>query len=230
MNGKIFLLAAALAALLFSQAAAQPAVRVTGALFHGACAIKTDIAYPQVSGLSDKILQSQVNDALQDAFLDLSGVSRLAGFNCSENPAYAVNLSFVPGLTGNGLFSFAATGFTCPLDKSGNCIGAHPNSVAYGVTIYNRPGGDRFPRRIFLSDLFKPGSDYAARLLKYAARSTGMEIDPSTLSGDGFYVAPKGLVLLNLFGGAAHAVTVTVPFSAIRDMIDPSGPIGFAAK
>jgi hypothetical protein len=122
---------------------------------------------------------------------------------------------------------------------------AHPNSYS-DIVNYDLKNG----KLLKLGDLFKPGAKYVqaistyciADLKKQSKQKNGMLDDTSINSGAGpsaknyqsWTITKKGLgINFNAYqvgSYAAGAQLVIVPYSAIKDLINPDGPIAQFAK
>ena len=124
---------------------------------------------------------------------------------------------------------------------------AHPNSYSEVVN-YDLKNG----KQLKLMDLFKPGAKYLAAISKYciedlkkqskAKGSTGMLEDssintgaaPTTKNYQSWTITKKGLgINFDTYQVAPYAAGpffVLVPYSVVKDLVNPDGPIGQFAK
>jgi len=116
---------------------------------------------------------------------------------------------------------------------------AHPYHLNYTFNYDLDAGKD-----IALSDLFLPGADYLGALSKYcAAQLSTRDInfqqfsqgaDPTTENYKNWNITPDGLMItFDEYQVAAYVAgpqTVTVPYSELKSLIDPNGPLGSFIK
>ena len=86
-------------------------------------------------------------------------------------------------------------------------------------------------KRLALDNLFRPGSDFEAVITRAAERLLKPRLGgfASAVAGEheAWQVATSGLriTFAQLQGFAAPIVTITIPWSALRDVLDPSSPV-----
>ncbi len=116
---------------------------------------------------------------------------------------------------------------------------AHPYHLIYTFN-YNLDAG----KDIALRDLFLPNTDYLGALSKYCASQLNTRnidfqdfsqgADPSADNYKNWNITPDGLMItFDEYQVAAYVAgpqTVTVPYSELKSLIDPNGPLGSFAK
>ena len=116
---------------------------------------------------------------------------------------------------------------------------AHPYHLIYTVNYDLEAGKD-----ITLSDLFLPNTDYLGALSKYCAAQLNTRnidfqdfsqgADPTADNYKNWNITPDGLMItFDEYQVAAYVAgpqTVTIPYSELKSLIDPSGPLGSFVK
>ena len=116
---------------------------------------------------------------------------------------------------------------------------AHPYHLIYSFNYDLEQGKD-----IALSDLFLPGADYLGALSKYcAAQLSTRDInfqdfsqgaDPTAENYKNWNITSEGLMItFDEYQVAAYVAgpqVVTVPYSELKSLIDPNGPLGVFIK
>jgi hypothetical protein len=196
--------------------------------------------YPQAVGAARDPRLLKMNRELLDFVT--SGVTEFRGnFKTYEKPMGPVGSyyesEYVVTLATNDLVSVA---FGVSTYGEG---AAHPN---HNTVVFNYDL--RAGRQLKLADLFKPNSDYLKVISGYAVKELTEQIrgemsgdDPDTdwiREGAGpkeenyqsWNLSPKGLeITFDPYQVASYAAgphEVVIPLSALKDLIDPSGPLG----
>ncbi len=116
---------------------------------------------------------------------------------------------------------------------------AHPYHLIYTFNYDLEAGKD-----IMLSDLFLPNADYLGTLSKYCASQLNTRnidfqdfsqgADPTADNYKNWNITPDGLLItFDEYQVAAYVAgpqTVTVPYSELKSLIDPNGPLGSFVK
>ena len=200
--------------------------------------------YPELSGGAagvagfNQLAKVRVMKALADFKKDLAGVTaediaRLDDMNNYTDVSYNVEYA------DDDLISVS-------FDEDTYSGGAHPNQNTFTLT-YDLKGG----RELKLADLFKPGSKYLATIADYAMRDLKGRKDPDSgenmgLAQDVFEdgakptidnyrnwnVTKKGLLITfppyQVSAYAYGTQTVIVPYSQLKDIALPDGPLAKA--
>jgi hypothetical protein len=201
----------------------------------GRCEFSSE--YPQVENLTDKLVQSKVNNYLKSLFLKSYAPEYLSKeyvlFNSKFDPERCVDIlsQLEPKIQGIG-YSETVT-HKIPYNRknilsisygilmiiSNGTIGTsrQPNGGSRGLTINLKTG-----KVYSFRDLFKSNSNYIERLNQMTPILR--KIDRSEYD---FYLdEKKGLVLINLFTTyATRATVVEISPNQIADIINPNGPL-----
>ncbi len=114
---------------------------------------------------------------------------------------------------------------------------AHPNPFS-SVINYSLPLG----RELALADLFQPGTDYLQTIAGYSINELRKNeafmfeegAQPVEVNYQKWNITPEGLrITFDPYQVAAYAagyLRVTIPWNALRDQIDPAGPLGSIVK
>ncbi|MDH7480283.1 MAG: DUF3298 domain-containing protein, partial [Syntrophomonadaceae bacterium] len=178
-------------------------------------------AYPRVEGLSDLKVQQKINKNIRDLVQEMI-----------ENPQPGGQLPGKPDISGdykvevnrNGVLSIRFS------EESYVEHAAHPFTRVDSRT-YNLENGQVYE----LSDLFRPGSDYVARInasikLQFKEKQLPTIREFETISNDqNFYLTDTDLVIyFQLYEYTPYYVGIpefSIPYSSLADIINPRGPI-----
>jgi len=177
------------------------------------------INVPYVTGGTSLAAQEKINDAIAEATQKLMRDQGFPSGDIQEMDGTFEIKTNERGVLSLSLLNYVFTG------------GAHGNTVQKSLTFDADTG-----RAYKLSELFKPGTDYEARLNKIIeeqikARNLPLLVDYPGISADqDFYIADKSLVvyfqlyeiLPYVYGFPYFPISVY----DIQDIIDEDGPLG----
>jgi Protein of unknown function (DUF3298) len=200
--------------------------------------LSIEIAQPVLTGPTDpridhfnKAVEDLVSKAVSSFKKDLADLGRPKGTIEPPLPGSFIGVSYTVFLATADLISirfdinFYATG------------AAHPG--LYSEVINYDLQGDRV---LALADLFKPNSNYlqvlstySADVLKKADRLFFPEgVEPKEENFKSWNITPEGLLITfdqyQVAPGAAGPQYVTAPYSALKAVVNPNGPIATLAK
>ncbi|RJE90206.1 DUF3298/DUF4163 domain-containing protein [Paenibacillus sp. 1011MAR3C5] len=180
---------------------------------------KADLSIPYISGGANPEADARINKAILEAAqqlvnsqgsLDDPRAEMIAYFEVKTNEKDVFSLS---------LYNYAYTG------------GAHGMTLQKSLTFKASTG-----RSYSLSELFKSGSDYVARINEYVAKGIKerdiptLEPFQSVAPDQPFYIADRSLVIyFELYELAAYAygfLYFPISVYAIQDIINEEGPLG----
>lgn len=194
-----------------------------------------DLSYVQLSGLSNRLVQSRVNRALaNEAAKARNGMRRDLRDWDSSGSEYPSSLSFgmTVGLLTNRLLSVSVGSSTM---YSG---GAHPNNAAYTLTFDLRTGA-KLPVR----GLFRPGAETMTRVAALVDAKLRADAAADGVTGDDYFldtptaddirsvlVEADGLTFIfgdqELGPHAAGLPEAKLTFLELRGLVAADGPIG----
>ena len=160
--------------------------------------------------------------------------------NLAQNPITPVAASSYLDVKFN-LVSPSGNIWSIKFDTEGYLAGAaHPYHLSYSFNYDLEKGKD-----IALSDLFLPGADYLGTISQYCtarlkARNIGFTdtfiqgADPKPENYKNWNITADGLLItFDEYQVAAYAAgpqVMTVPYSELKSLIDPKGPLGSFVK
>jgi hypothetical protein len=189
-----------------------------------------NLIYPVLEGSTDPLfdlfnqeVEKTVN-SIQQEFLD-----NLKKFPTTPDPNLPPSFLGSDYRITNGNAGLLSVLFTVNYYVSG---AAHPNQYALTLNLDIAAG-----KVLNLSDLFKPGADYLKIISDYCIqdlkKQDKLEFDSGALPKPENYgswnITKEGLLIsFDPYQVASYAMgpqSVTVPYSALKDILEPSGPL-----
>lgn len=175
-----------------------------------------DITFPQLQKMEDRKLESQINSLISMRAMEIKQKNDIDEKDLRKTSFY---VSYLPPYLKNNLLSIR---FNTMYYVQGT---AHPTNLVKSITINLANGSEEK-----LGDLFRPNSDYRARLndrIKKEIKEKDITIS-GTFKGieenQGFYLTKEGLVIYyNEY--TPHAVgplLFAIPYSEIADLLQVS--------
>ncbi|MEW6696820.1 MAG: DUF3298 and DUF4163 domain-containing protein [Bacillota bacterium] len=177
-----------------------------------------DVVYPQVAGLSDKEVQSRINQMIEEQITDLlSEVDCADGWTATGRYSVEVNQ--------NGILSIRLEVYT------------YKEQQAHGMTVVKSLTVDLASGKVYeLRDLFKRNSHYILRLsniIKEQIQERDLPLinEFNRISdNEEFYLTENALVIyFQLYEYTPYYVGIpefVIPYDRIRNLIREDGPIG----
>lgn len=180
---------------------------------------KLNLLFPAVSGLPDLRVQRRMNEAIVSEVNQLLHQQGYPQNPLTESTGYYEIKNNQRGILSMSLLNYAFSG------------GAHGLTLQKSLTLGVQSG-----HSYTLSQLFKPGSDYTARLsaiIKAQIKSRDIPVlnEFTAIRPDqDFYIADKALVVyFQVYELAAYVygfVYFPISIYDIQDIIDENGPLG----
>lgn len=174
------------------------------------------ITYPQIQNFKDKSIQNYLNQYLKKEF------TRFKNGKCeddNEGNTYQEQTNYQVKMNNKGILSiyYINSGY---LKEA-----AHPNNLLDSFNFSLNTG-----KPILFKSLFKKDKNYLNKinyLIKKSLEAQNIDIEYQDSKTDfDFYLTEKQLVIINIFDfHAAQSVEAPINFSAIKDIIDPKGPL-----
>ena len=177
----------------------------------------TNVSYPQVQGLKDETVQNQINDLIKSQFL---GLIPAEGCDVYQD----ITGKYVVELNKNGILSIKFDIYT---------IRQH---AANGLNVQRSITFDLATGKVYqLYELFKRNSDYRivlSRMIKKQIEERDLPVIKEftgITDYEGYYLTENALVIyfqeITYFPHYAGIQEFAIPYSQIRNLINPEGPI-----
>lgn len=187
------------------------------------------IDYPQVTGMPDRELEARINRVLLGAYPAPHGLKATVAEATKHAPGGKLDYiniidgSYTIGLNRGHLLSVSFSGYW----NLGEDV-AHGDLLSAGVTLDTRTG-----RPYRLSDLFA-GKDWREKLdeiiVRNARRTTEDKLDPGSAFRVAdheywYYLTPRKIVFFDIGGHWTDEAEASVPYSQVRSLMNPKGPL-----